>query len=148
MNGNSKMLGWIWMRWLVVFIVPNYFHSRWWRPLAMGALDSPVRHRTVTVHCPVRATSAQPLGLWSVDCWRHLSSSCTKQSGALWLLHSDFWLALFIVAGDRCRAESRCSVGSPDSPVNYSGACLHFLESGWFEVVRPLCTGQCPVHHF
>jgi hypothetical protein len=50
---------------------------------ARGAPDSPGRHRTVTVHCPVRATSVQPLGFSAVDRWRRLSSSCTRQSGAL-----------------------------------------------------------------
>jgi hypothetical protein len=47
----------------------------------MGAPDSPVAHRTVTVHCPVRATSACPLGFGAVDCWSALSSCCTGQSG-------------------------------------------------------------------
>jgi hypothetical protein len=45
-------------------------------------------------------------------------------SGAFWLLYSDFCAALFIWAVDRWRAERRCSVGSPDSPVNYSRARL------------------------
>jgi hypothetical protein len=44
-------------------------------------------------------------------------------------------------------AESRCSTGSLDSPVNYSGARLHFPESGWFILVRSWCTGHCPVAH-
>jgi hypothetical protein len=48
----------------------------------MSASDSPVRHLTVTVHCAVRATSAQPLEFGAVDRWRRLSSSCTRQSGA------------------------------------------------------------------
>jgi hypothetical protein len=48
----------------------------------MGAPDSSVRHRTVTMHCPVRATSAQPLGFGAVDRWRRLWSCCTEQSGA------------------------------------------------------------------
>jgi hypothetical protein len=39
-------------------------------------------HRTVSVHCPVRATSAQPLGFGAVDRWSALSSCCTRQSGA------------------------------------------------------------------
>jgi hypothetical protein len=58
----------------------------------MGAPDSPLRHRTATVHCPVRATSAQPLGFGAVDRWRRLSSSCTGQSGATpdSLVPSDF----------------------------------------------------------
>jgi hypothetical protein len=33
-------------------------------------------------------------------------------------------------------AERRCSTGSPDSPVNYSGARSGIPESGWFAVVR------------
>jgi hypothetical protein len=32
--------------------------------------------------------------------------------------------------------DSRCSVGSPDSPVNYSGARPGIPESGWFIIVR------------
>jgi hypothetical protein len=34
------------------------------------------------MHCPVRATSAQPLGFGAVDRWGALSSCCTGQSGA------------------------------------------------------------------
>jgi hypothetical protein len=56
--------------------------SRWQRLLAMDAPDSPVRHQTGTVHCPVHATSAYPLGFRAVDRWSALSSSCTRQSGA------------------------------------------------------------------
>jgi hypothetical protein len=33
--------------------------------------------------------------------------------------------------------DSRCYAGSPDSPVNYSGAHPGILESGWFITVRP-----------
>jgi hypothetical protein len=36
--------------------------SCWMFLLAMGTLDSPVVHQTTNVHCPVRATSARPLG--------------------------------------------------------------------------------------
>jgi hypothetical protein len=36
--------------------------SRWLFLLAMGTPDSPVVHRLATVHCPVRATLARPLG--------------------------------------------------------------------------------------
>jgi hypothetical protein len=48
----------------------------------MGAPDSPVRHRTATVHCPVRATSTQPLGFRAGRPLEPLSSCCTGQSGA------------------------------------------------------------------
>jgi hypothetical protein len=43
--------------------------SRWLTLLSMGAPDSPVAYRTTTVHCPVRATSACPLGFGAVDRW-------------------------------------------------------------------------------
>jgi hypothetical protein len=36
--------------------------SRWLSLLAMGTPDSPLAHRTSTVQCSVRATSARPLG--------------------------------------------------------------------------------------
>jgi hypothetical protein len=37
----------------------------WGKLLAMGAPDSPVRHRTGTVGCPVRHHVTQPLGFGS-----------------------------------------------------------------------------------
>jgi hypothetical protein len=37
--------------------------------------------------------------------------------------------------------------GTPDSLVNYSGACLEKPESDKFETVRSWCTGHCPVAH-
>jgi hypothetical protein len=33
--------------------------------------------------------------------------------------------------------DSRCSTGTPDSPVNYSGARPQKPESGWFELYGP-----------
>jgi hypothetical protein len=41
--------------------------SRWLFLLAMGTPDSSVAHQTGIVHCPVRATSAHPLGFGAVD---------------------------------------------------------------------------------
>jgi hypothetical protein len=52
--------------------------SRWLNLLAMGTPDSPVAHRTVTVHCLARATSARPLGFGAIDRW----DGCIGQSGA------------------------------------------------------------------
>jgi hypothetical protein len=37
--------------------------------------------------------------------------------------------------------------GTPDSPVNYSGARLRTPESGCLDSVRSWCTGHCPVAH-
>jgi hypothetical protein len=62
---------------------PQPLPSRWQGLLAMGAPDSPMRHQTFTVHCPVSATSARPLGFGAVDRWSRLSSCCIGQSGAL-----------------------------------------------------------------
>jgi hypothetical protein len=43
------------MRWLGGIYSPQPLPSRWLFLLAMGTADSPVAHRIVTVHCPVRA---------------------------------------------------------------------------------------------
>jgi hypothetical protein len=110
------------------------------------------------VHCPVRATSAQPLGFGAVDRWRRLSSSCTGQSGATSdsPVPSDFCaltsvaalLGIVAFVESRWRAGSRCSAGSPDSLVNYSGAPLVETREWLVWRVPSWCTGQCPVHHF
>jgi hypothetical protein len=39
------------------------------------------------------------------------------------------------------------SGGTPDSLVNYRGACLCFPEIGWLTSVRPWCTEHCLVAH-
>jgi hypothetical protein len=62
---------------------PQPLPSRWLTLLSMGAPDSPVVHQTVTVHYPVHATLARPLGFGPVDHWNSLSSSDTGQSGDL-----------------------------------------------------------------
>jgi hypothetical protein len=74
-----------------------------------------VPHQTGNVHCPVRLLAAA-LTLCE------LSAHCST------------------FAGVRCSRPlhwSRCSVGAPDSPVNYSGAALLKPEGGKFEVVWP-----------
>jgi hypothetical protein len=50
------------MWWLGGIYSPQPLPNRWQGLLAMGTPDSLVRHRTVTMHCPVRATSARMLG--------------------------------------------------------------------------------------
>jgi hypothetical protein len=131
------------------------------RMLSMGAPDSPVRHRTGIVGCPVRGHVTQPLGFGSSRPLEPLSSYGTGQSGATpdrscslsrapltlprTILHHYAVSALLqsIVALD-----SRCSAGAPDSLVNYSGARLEKPESAWFSPVRTWCTGHCPVAHW
>jgi hypothetical protein len=120
----------------------------------MGAPDSPVAHRTVTVHCPVCATSMRPLGFEAIDRLRRLSFCCTGQSGDTpdSLVTSDFCaltsprhcLALFLCVVDRWRAGSHCSAGSPDSPVAHQivrwiivERAWQKSESGWFAAAWP-----------
>jgi hypothetical protein len=69
---------------------------------------------------------------------------CASDSAALTLR------ALFIchpLLQSTVGVSSRCSAGTPDSPVNYSGAWLSFPESGWFIFVRTWCAGHCLVAH-
>jgi hypothetical protein len=105
------------------------------RPLELltsGPPDSPVVHRTVTVHCPVRLLA--PV-LNSARAGAHCSA--------------------FIVCCRRPLALcSRYSTGTPDSPVNYSGAAPRIPEGGKFRVGFPCapdtvrwCTGHCLVAH-
>jgi hypothetical protein len=83
--------------------------------------------------------------------WHRIVWWWTGQSGAPLTHCSDFCrgsvLALFTHQSRPLARVSLCSAGSPDSPVNYSGARLRFLESGWFNPVRAWCTGHCPVAH-
>jgi hypothetical protein len=81
----------------------------------VGPPDSPVVHRTITVHCPVRLLAPA------------LTSAC---AGAHCLL------SLFICRRPLARS-SRCSAGTPDSPVNYSGAASQIPEAGKFELILP-----------
>jgi hypothetical protein len=72
----------------------------------VGPLGCPVVHRTGPVDCPVR----------------QLCVLCPLRAQA----------RIKCVAVDRCTRSSRCSAGTPDSPVNYSGAASHFPEGGKF----------------
>jgi hypothetical protein len=114
----------------------------------MGAPDSPVRHWTGTVHCPVRRHITQPLGFGAESTVGALSSCGTEQSGAtpdspvpLQLRCSDFcavllltvapirvdrWrkLAIAPVAHRTIRWHTEQSGGTSNIPVNYSGGRL------------------------
>jgi hypothetical protein len=114
LNVIFRKLGCQRMRWLGGIYSPQPLPSHWQGLLAMGAPDSLVRHRTVSVHYPVRATSVQPLGFEAVDRWTPDSpvhfDFCARTSVAV-LFTSD------ISTVGRWRAGSRCSAGSLDSPV-------------------------------
>jgi hypothetical protein len=113
MNGMFGVLGWIWMRWLGVFIAPNHFHSRWWRLLAMGS-DSHykmfgVRHVSATV----RVRSWSTVGSFVV--LLHRTVRCLLTSALL--TSAQHCSALTSPQSTVGWAGSRCSAGSPDSPV-------------------------------
>jgi hypothetical protein len=99
-------------------------------------------------HPTVRVLEQLTIGAF-VFLWHRTVWWCTGQSGAPPTRCSDFCRALCYTV-HACRSRplrggSHCSAGSPDSPVNYSGARLIFPESGWFNPVRVWCTGHCPV---
>jgi hypothetical protein len=141
LNVIFRKLGCQRLWWLRGIYSPQPLCSRWPRLLAMGAPNSPVRHWTGTVPCPVRHHVTQPLGFGAGRSLELLSSSCIGQSGApltslLWLLRGTV-LHCSLGRVDRWRTGSRCSTGTLDSLVNYSGARPGIPESGWFEVVWP-----------
>jgi hypothetical protein len=130
----------------------------------MGAPDSPVRHRTLSSASPrhpiarvlTQSTVGELVLLWHRTVWcatgqvlftvRCASSSAALTLRALFICH----LLLQSTVG----ASSRCSAGTPDSLVNYSGGRLDKPESGWFELYGPSrpdtvwwCTGHYPVAH-
>jgi hypothetical protein len=107
----------------VIFIAPNHSNSRWTertRFLSTGAPDMPYFLSGVPTRYPV----VRVLSSWR---WRCLSSCGTGQSGATLdsPVRSDFCaltsdLAMFRTVAfveSTVGAESRCSAGSPDSPV-------------------------------
>jgi hypothetical protein len=114
--------------------------SRWRWLLAMGAPDSPVRHRTVSGalprHPPVRAWSWSIVGGFVL--MRHRTVWCyTGQSGAPLTICSDIGIALFTLQSRSLRAGSHCPTGAPDSPMNYRGAVPGEPEADEFELIFP-----------
>jgi hypothetical protein len=123
---------------------PQPLSSRWQSLLTMGTPDN---HCSLSAACHVSA----PVRVWS--CWPLEPFVFLLHRTVRWPLTFALWLlsqhcsTLFIWAVDRWHAGSRCSGGSPDSPMNYSGACP---KETWEWLVRWLpawCTGPCPVRH-
>jgi hypothetical protein len=114
--------------------------SRWWSLLAKGAPDSPVRHRTVSGapprHPVVRAWSWSTVGGF-VLLWHRTVRCVTGQSGAPLISALTFWIPLFTLQSRPLHADNRCSAGTPDSPVNYSGGAPEKPEGEEFELVHP-----------
>jgi hypothetical protein len=137
------------------------------QPLGVAAVDGRTGQSGAppdTVRCASHVT--QPLGFGHSRPLEPLSSSGTGQSGAASdrycslssapLTAALLCRALFAqcssissaFAVDRCAKESllcwctRQSGGTPDSPLNYSGATLEKPETAKFDPVRSWCTGQ------
>jgi hypothetical protein len=91
----------------------------------MGPPDSPMVHRIVTVHCPVRLL-APALTLHA------LSAHCSR------IVH-----LLQTTIG----AVAVAPHGTPDSPVNYSGVAFPETRRWRVRVDPPWCTGHCLVAH-
>jgi hypothetical protein len=98
-----------------------------------------------TVRCASHVT--RPLGFdrWSSDEWGPRTVRwCTGQ--VLFTVRCTFWRCSDLCARMRafnapCRRplarSSRCSAGTPDSPVNYSGAVPQISKAGKFELILP-----------
>jgi hypothetical protein len=144
------MLGCLEEWWLGGIYSPNHRNGRWGRLLSYGAPDSPVRqprHPTVRVR-PLELLTCGPLDspmvhqTAPVHCLvRHLAPALTSaRAGALFIVHCRL---LQTTVG----AVSRCSAGTPDSPVNYSGEPFSETRSLAVGGNSPWCTGHCPVAH-
>jgi hypothetical protein len=117
----------------VVFIATNQI-------VAVGEGCWRWAHRTLSgappCHLVVRPWSWSTVGgfvlMWHRTIWCH-----TGQSGAPLTVCSDIWIALFTLQSRPLHADSRCSAGAPDSPVNYSGAVPGKPEVEEFELIHP-----------
>jgi hypothetical protein len=130
-----------------VFIASNHF-------LAVGWVCWRWAHRTCTVHCPVRATSARPLGFWSGQLLEPLSYSCIGQSGATPDMSSDLWLLPRTVhfCSQPLTRSDYCFIGSPDMSGAHrtvrwiiAECAQRISESGLFVRCLARYIGHCPV---
>jgi hypothetical protein len=128
--------------------------------LTGGAPDSPVHHRTATVHvwCAISFLFWRSRPLQRRGSWR---------TGHCLVPPADRWCGPRVARRLRGRPlrwwslahqTVRCTIGQSgapsDSPVNYSRTLPNFPESGLFTGVQPgaldtvwCTTRHCPVHH-
>jgi hypothetical protein len=136
--------------WLGGIYSPNHQYNRWGGCLSMGASDSPVRqprHPTIRVLTvsTVGALTSWGTGQSGAAPDRHCSLSGAPSGAALTLgelsAHCSRCrgpLESTIALGSRCSAWcTGQSGGTPDSPVNYSGAALQKPEGEEFESIAP-----------
>ena len=123
-----------------------------------------LRHRTVrcatghalfTVRCAATSPNrygserSRPLEL----CLLAAPNSLVPSDFAALTSVAALFTSLLLFAVNRCaqiavvRWLIRQFGGTPDSPVNYSGARRRKPESGCLDPVRSWCTGHCPVAH-
>jgi hypothetical protein len=122
-------------------------------------------HRIVqcaTGHCPVRQPRHPTVRVLMVSTVGALTSGGTRQSGAAPDRHCSLSgapsSAALTLRELSAHYSHHCSLlqttvgavavvplGTPDSPVNYSGAALQKPEDGKFRVYGPWCTGHCLV---
>jgi hypothetical protein len=132
---------------------PNHQTNRWGGCLSMGAPDSPVRQ---PCHPTVRVLTVLTVG--ALTSWgtrqsgaapdRHCSLSGAPSGAALTLRELSAHCSAFAgVRWSRPLRWSRCSAGTPDSPVNYSGVTLQKPEGEEFSLYGPWCTGHWPMAH-
>jgi hypothetical protein len=96
--------------------------------------------RYSTVHCPVSATSVDRWGLElltvEVFCPLAASDSLVAHRTVQCVLTLQFSLLLYLLfrrqRSRRLGEVDHCSIGSPDSLVNFSEVALRKLESGQF----------------
>jgi hypothetical protein len=112
LNEMSEKLGYLEWWWLGGIYSPNHQTNRWGGCLSMGAPDSPVREPR---HPTIRVLTVSTVG--ALTSWGTGQSGAP--SGAALTLHE------LSVHCSRCRRpleltvvlDSRCSAGTPDSPV-------------------------------
>jgi hypothetical protein len=110
--------------------------------------------RCATGHCPVRQPRHPTVRVLTVSTVGALTSWGTGQSGVAPDMHCSLsgapsgaalTLRELSTHCSRCRRpleltvalDSRCSAGTPESPVNYSGAALQKPEGEEFESIAP-----------
>jgi hypothetical protein len=114
--------------------------SRWGRLVAMGAPDSPVRHWTLSGVPPCQPTvglgAGRPLDAlssWGTGQYGAAPDRYCSLSGAPLTLRSDsvtHCSSCQVLLQSTVARSSRCSGGTPDSPVSFSGVRLLKPESG------------------
>jgi hypothetical protein len=143
LNVKSEKLGYLRWWWLGGIYSPNHQTNHWGRLLLMGAPDSPVRklcHPTIRVLMvsTVGALTAWGTGQSGAAPDRHCSLSGAPSGAALTLHELSTHCSAFAgVRWSRPLRWSHCSAGTPDSPVNYSGAAVQKPEGEEFGSIAP-----------